>query len=107
MGLGNFLGALAPIAGAGIGSMFGNPSLGATVGGLVGGAIGQRETNAANAEQAEINRQFQADMSNTAYQRTVKDMQAAGLNPMLAYSQGGASTPGGATAQMGNVVAGA
>lgn len=106
MGLGNFLGALAPIAGAGIGSMFGNPTLGASIGGMVGGAIGQANTNAANAEQAEINRQFQAQQSATSYQRAVKDMAAAGLNPMLAYSQGGASTPAGSTAQMGNVISG-
>lgn len=51
-----------------------------------------------NADQARINREFQASQSSTSYQRAVADMQAAGLNPMLAVSQGGASTPSGATA---------
>jgi len=54
-----------------------------------------------NASQAQLNRDFQAQQSATSYQRAVGDLSAAGLNPMLAYSQGGASTPGGAAASGG------
>jgi len=46
---------------------------------------------------------FQEKMSNSSYQRAVKDMRDAGINPALAFSQGGASTPGGQTAKMENV----
>ena len=55
-----------------------------------------RENNSFNADQARINRDFQERMSNTAYQRAMQDMRQAGLNPILAYQQGGSSTPGGA-----------
>lgn len=51
-----------------------------------------------NSAQASRQMDFQKEMSNTQWQRGVKDMQAAGLNPMLAFSQGPASAPSGASA---------
>lgn len=41
---------------------------------------------------------FQTEMSNTQFQRGMIDMRRAGLNPILAYAQGGAGTPSGAMA---------
>jgi len=51
-------------------------------------------------KEAKRNRRFQERMSNTAYQRTMDDMRKAGLNPILAYKMGGATTPGGSMAQI-------
>lgn len=75
-------------------------------GGLIGSA-GAAERNrqqreiaenatVASKEMAYAQQQFQEYMSNTAYQRSMADMRKAGLNPILAYQQGGASSPGGA-----------
>lgn len=72
----------------------------AVVGGL--NYFGQQQTNAANAQQAQKQMDFQEQMANTSYQRGTQDMKAAGINPMLAYAQGGASSPSGSQAQMGN-----
>jgi len=51
-----------------------------------------------NAASAQKQMDFQTQMRSSAYQTAVTDMKAAGLNPMLAYSQGGAATPSGAMA---------
>lgn len=68
-------------------------------GNLVGGWLGmegQESANEASAASARERMNWEKMMSDTAYQRGVKDLKKAGLSPMLAYSQGGASTPSGA-----------
>lgn len=53
-------------------------------------------SNQASAAQAQKQMDFQEKMSNTAHQREVSDLRAAGLNPILSALGSGASTPGGA-----------
>lgn len=75
---------------------------GGIIGGLTG-LIGGASANQQSKDAVVTANDFSRYMSNTAYQRGMADMKAAGLNPMLAYKQGGASTPSGATWKADNI----
>lgn len=113
--MGFSLGSILPAAaGAGLGALAGGPT-GALIGLGLGSALSTNSAQASqaaeanrfsaeqnaiaasfSAEQAQKQMDFQERMRNTSYQSAVADMKAAGLNPMLTVTQGGAAVPAGA-----------
>ena len=65
------------------------------------GVLSQTSAKRYNSKEAELARNWQRAMRKTAYQDTVEDLKAAGLNPILAAQNGATSTPSSSGASIG------
>lgn len=105
--LSNLIGGVAPI----VGGIFGGP-VGTAIGGALGGALtassaerGARDRNAQQMGMTREQMEWQQNMSDTAHQREMLDLQRAGLNPMLSARAGASTGGGGAAPQLENAAA--
>lgn len=83
-----------------MGNFFSNVMSALPVVGSIYNTEQQRQANRDNWHNQQTMFGAQTELANSAHQREVKDLQAAGLNPILSAGGGGSATPSGGTSTM-------